>query len=335
MAIFCILSLFVCHFSCYALAVFEAPTSSYPASSHSANAFYLLTDPTALDPYHHHNDDHFIMAIADDNVDASPNRLMRSKRAAAAPHYHQTHGFIRLGRDPYNSKKSDKNLIRFGRNESPKTNGFIRFGRSDNSFMRFGRNSEDAGEPMRFGRRGDKFIRFGRSGGGGGSSVAAQKTHPVVKDRSLEDFLKTNDRIVSPESIAAAAGDFDSLSSDSLLRAALQSPPPTLNRFGRNGNFIRFGRRDNGFIRLGKKKSERKLDDVEKGAVAVDAGDTNEIVQPDDGMNNNEYEGYDVPRMAEKSVPSQEVNGLAGNDENAIVSDNRDKLLSMFETDYM
>lgn len=337
MAILCfITTLFVCHFSCYALAIIDVPT--FPSSSASrspVNEFYLLSDQTS--PLH--RNDHFLIGIEDNVVTdavANSNRpMMRNKRSAAAPHHQQAHGFIRLGRDPsYDgySRKSDKNLIRFGRNESPKTNGFIRFGRSDNSFMRFGRNSEDTGgEAMRFGRRGDKFIRFGRSGGGGGSgSVMPQQLQHISKERSLEDLFRVNnnDRMVTSDAATTGGVGFDA--SENFLRAALlQSSPSTLNRIGRNGNFIRFGRRDNGFIRLGKKKSSSSSDMDRSGAADVETNS-----EMDDGISN-EFDGYDAStKLATEKLGTAGTQLMAtGNDEN--VSDNREKILSMFETDYM
>ena len=125
--------------------------------------------------------------------------------------------YIRLGRDRSNSfmrlGKSDKGFIRFGRSGVGER-GFVRLGRSntnDDELL----NANDVPPPpagddaMRFGRRGDKFIRFGRSQLKGGSQFS--------------EFVN--------------------------------------EKMPRADSFIRFGRdrNDNGFIRLGKKGSTGKL----------------------------------------------------------------------------
>lgn len=143
--------------------------------------------------------------------------IMRDKRNVKR----SEKNFVRLGRDSEEYSryaKADKNLIRFGRNDHSKGNGFIRFGRSDKGLIRFGRNDDEA---MRFGRRGDKFIRFGRSNGG------------LDNVNSKDSFLVNT--IDNPF-----------------------QPSRPISRPGRNDKYIRFGRGDNGFIRLGKKNEEFK-----------------------------------------------------------------------------
>lgn len=156
--------------------------------------------------------------------------------------------FIRLGRlDTENNRqmnfndrlpsKPGNNFIRFGRSEpsssSIKNTGFIRFGRSNSNnkgYIRLGRNDDDRSDIMRFGRRGDKFIRFGRNDGGVGGKSNNHFNNDVA------------DTDVTPETYAIRGENDDFFK---ILR-----PVP---RIGRNDKFIRFGRRDKGFIRFGKK----------------------------------------------------------------------------------
>lgn len=153
--------------------------------------------------------------------------------------------FIRLGRTRSNA------FMRLGRGE----NGFIRFGRSgggapsssngnsigrrDNGFLRFGRaNGENliqyggfgdlADDRMRFGRRGDKFIRFGRSQG-----------QAQMNGGSLGNSIDRDDGKRYADIIGG--------------------------KTARAQNFIRLGRAraDNNFIRLGRKAGAG--DDIDSG----------------------------------------------------------------------
>lgn len=134
--------------------------------------------------------------------------------------------FVRLGRDGEEYSRyqgSDKNLIRFGRNDNGKGIGFIRLGRSDKGMLRFGRN--DNSDSVRFGRRGDKFIRFGRNNGG------------LDNINSKDSFFVANNL--------------------NAVESSLQ-PARTISRPGRTDKYIRFGRGDTGFLRLGRKDDEFK-----------------------------------------------------------------------------
>ncbi|CAF2396350.1 unnamed protein product [Rotaria sp. Silwood2] len=60
-------------------------------------------------------------------------------------------------------------FLRFGRQISPSSGSFLRFGRSSPSFSRLGRGGHNAGTFLRFGRRGQQpypssFFRFSRKG---------------------------------------------------------------------------------------------------------------------------------------------------------------------------
>lgn len=232
---------------------------------------------------------------------------IRYRRSA---HNHDK-SFIRFGRnsDSYD-RKSDKNLVRFGRNESPaKSNGFIRFGRSNKSFMRFGR--DDNSDAVRFGRRGDKFIRFGRSG-----SAANTKDRAVA----IEDLLRSASERTPENSLDALDGSI------------FKPVQPTLTRLGRNGNnnFIRFGRRDSG-IRLGKKNA--KLD-------VFDAADSKSNMDNDldDSQSSESGSLFDMnddgaTLQASSGLYSGKVMQPTINDEQQ--NENRDKFLSMLDADYL
>lgn len=139
--------------------------------------------------------------------------------------------FIRLGRQP---RPSGSGFVRFGRGSNPapaRLDGFMRFGRGGHGFMRFGRNSGGASQmpsdALRFGRRGDNFIRFGKRAG---STLGGGRDAQML----LMDGI--------------GSGEKGAVDEDAMQR---------LDRIERNGNkqFIRFGRRDDAFMRLGKKSS--------------------------------------------------------------------------------
>lgn len=154
--------------------------------------------------------------------------------------------FIRLGRNNRNAfmrlGRGEKGFIRFGRSGGGNvgSNG-NNIGRRDNGFLRFGRDSMEHfistggglgdlyDDSMRFGRRGDKFIRFGRSQGKAGAAGGGGA--PATGHNSL--YQNDFDRENSKRYEAAIGGK--------VSRAAQ--------------NFIRLGRArtDNNFIRLGKK----------------------------------------------------------------------------------
>lgn len=231
-----------------------------------------------------------------DNQLIKQSEMLRHKRNTA------DRNFVRLGRnsDGY-ERKSDKNFVRFGRNDSPaKNNAFIRFGRSDKSFVRFGRDENDA---VRFGRRGDKFIRFGRSGGG------AKDTTLSIND--LAKLSHNRDMFTDDSNV-------DNLNSNSILKT-IDGP---LSRIGRNGNFVRFGRPDHAFVRLGKKKSTT---DAVTGNERKSTTDDNED-------NSNEYtnaaEIIDEPLFSAGKAQAQ-TNNLKE------LEDNREKLYSILEADYL
>lgn len=140
--------------------------------------------------------------------------------------------FIRLGRAQQQRMKFTRNAIRMGRSgalQPSRQDNFMRFGRAGSTrkaasnFVRFGRGNEnDFPEAMRFIRRGDSFIRFGK------------------RSESTLDGRATRSN--------AASGQMGPISG----RAATDG----LNRIERNDKqYIRFGRRDDSFVRLGKKKS--------------------------------------------------------------------------------
>lgn len=195
----------------------------------------------------HHPSAHLLNSIYDDG-----KHQPRYKRG-------NERGYIRLGRNDATSpsdggnRYTDKHLIRFGRNESPaKPNNFIRFGRSDKAFVRLGRDDQD--DTMRFGRRGDKFIRFGRSGAGD------LKTDQLAKLRAFGEPIVNSENNL-----------------DEMLQTKLfDIVHPSSKRLSRNDKFIRFGRRDNGFIRLGKKNKEYSTFDDEPKQ--TDIGTLNEYV---------------------------------------------------------
>ncbi len=79
--------------------------------------------------------------------------------------------------DPFNSESDEENahmrrsapFLRFGRGISPASNSFLRFGRSNPSFLRFGRGGQNGATFLRFGRRAlqispSNFHRFARKG---------------------------------------------------------------------------------------------------------------------------------------------------------------------------
>ncbi|KAK3922181.1 FMRFamide neuropeptide [Frankliniella fusca] len=76
---------------------------------------------------------------------------------------HNSNGFIRFGRSKDNymrfGRGQDDNFMRFGRPD--RQSNFVRFGRDPSNFVRFGRANKD--NYMRFGRDpGSNFVRFGR-----------------------------------------------------------------------------------------------------------------------------------------------------------------------------
>lgn len=288
-------------FFCYALAALDASSHILvnPNAPQSAEDGEVLPNESiSITP---------ISQSSDHTITLTQQHAIRNKRSS---HNHDK-SFIRFGRnsDSYD-RKSDKNLIRFGRNESPaKSNGFIRFGRSNKSFMRFGR--DDNSDAVRFGRRGDKFIRFGRSG-----SLVNTKDKAVAFD----DLLRTaNER--TPENSLEGL--------DGAIFKPVQMP---LTRFGRNGNnnFIRFGRRDSG-IRLGKKNA--KFD-------SIDAADSKSNME-NDLDDNLSSESGSLLDMTNDGATLQASSGLysgkalqpAINDEQQ--NDNRDKFLSVLDADYL
>lgn len=286
-------------FCCNALAALD--TSSHiqvnPNAPHSADGAEVLPNESISITPISESSDHTITLT----------QPIRYKRSA----YNHDKSFIRFGRNSDNyDRKSDKNLIRFGRNESPaKSNGFIRFGRSNKSFMRFGR--DDNSDAVRFGRRGDKFIRFGRSG-----SVVNTKDRTV----GLDDLLRSaNDR--TPEN------SLDGL--DGAIFKPVQMP---LTRLGRNGNnnFIRFGRRDSG-IRLGKKNAKPDIFDAVDSKSNME-NDLDDIQSSESGslfdMNDD-----GTTLQASSGLYSGKAMQPAINDEQQ--SDNRDKFLSMLDADYL
>lgn len=149
--------------------------------------------------------------------------------------------FIRLGRDQQKLKLA-RSFIRLGRahQQPSRLDNFMRFGRAGSarkagsSFVRFGRGGEeDFPEAMRFIRRGDSFIRFGKR------SESADGLMPMRVTRSN----------VGNGLMIQNTGERGRL-------AGGQATSDEINRIERNGKqFIRFGRRDDSFVRLGKKKS--------------------------------------------------------------------------------
>lgn len=135
----------------------------------------------------------------------------KSQYASSEDHYS-----YKIKRRP-SSSQNDRNSLQFDESR-PRGNSFIRFGRNDggakNGFIRLGRNSPaDDSESIRFGRRGDQFIRLGKRQNDGKTSLA----------RSTRTW---------------EASPLDNLTlSKSLVDKA--------NRY------IRFGRRDNGFLNSG------------------------------------------------------------------------------------
>lgn len=298
MAVRFMVVLILSKFCCYALAALDSSSHILvnPNAPQSADDGEVLPNESiSITP---------ISQSSAHSITQTQPQPIRYKRGA---HNHDK-SFIRFGRySDSNDRKSDKNLIRFGRNESPaKSNGFIRFGRSNKSFMRFGR--DDSSDAVRFGRRGDKFIRFGRSG-------------PVVntKDRAvaLDDLIRSaNDR--TPEN-----------SLDGLDGAIFKPVPIPLTRLGRNGNnnFIRFGRRDSG-IRLGKKNA--KLD-------IVDADDSKSNMENDLDDNHSGESGtlFDMIDDGALQAASGLYSGKAILPADEQQPDNRDKFLSMLDADYL
>lgn len=298
MAVRFMVILIVSRFCCYALAALDVSNN-------------ILVNPNvpADDDEVQPNESISITPISqssDHSITLTQQHPIRYKRSAA--HNHDK-SFIRFGRnsDSYD-RKSDKNLIRFGRNESPaKSNGFIRFGRSNKSFMRFGR--DDNSDAVRFGRRGDKFIRFGRSG----------------------SVVNTKDRIVALDDLLRSSNERTPENSLDGLEGTIFKPVP-LMRLGRNGNnnFIRFGRRDSG-IRLGKKNI--KLD-------SLDAADSKSILENDLDDNQSGESGSlldmtddGATLQASAGLYSGKTNQPSINDE--LQNDNRDKFLSMLDADYL
>lgn len=175
-----------------------------------------------------HNDIYYLH----ESVGLNKN-FMRAKRDT----YRNDKGFIRFGRNSERNDnlenmferqaKADRGFIRLGRNEgSRNNNGFIRFGRSGkDSFVRFGRNDEG----MRFGRRGDKFIRFGRSAAAAKRSPGMSNDMDNIAPKSMTENFALNDNEYIVKFVKPIA------------------------RYGRPDKFIRFGRRDQGFIRFGKR----------------------------------------------------------------------------------
>lgn len=175
--------------------------------------------------------------------------------------------FVRLGRDSEDYsryQRAEKNLIRFGRDNFRGT-GFIRLGRSDKGMLRFGRN--DNAEAMRFGRRGDKFIRFGRSNGGND------------KDSFLvADTLNAVDNSLKP------------------LRP--------ISRPGRLDKYIRFGRADNGFIRLGRRDEEFKFAPDSTTSDDIDSEEKDENAAVDDDNHASAMQLYYLRKSNELPPPA-------------------------------
>ena len=183
------------------------------------------------------------------------------------------HGFIRFGR---NSNNDAKNLIRFGRNEGVKSNGFVRLGRSDKSFVRLGR--DDGDQSLRFGRRGDNFIRLGRSFGGSTASDDLLRYRLAMFQKPLLSFKKP-----------------------------LENEESRVTR----GNFIRLGRRDNSFIRLGKKN------------------DINKNENPGDAVN--EMTGHNTDELFDDATPNDSGLELLHDEQNVDRNqsgDSQNKLLN-------
>lgn len=186
--------------------------------------------------------------IADDGIDGdfvtalvpAPRRKQpaakRSKQARSAA---ISPSFIRFGRDSKTGVSRLDGFLRYGRSGP----SFMRFGRSHSApnFMRFGRSGIEepaSGDVLRFGRRGDNFIRFGKRAhreDGGEAELLPQRSL-----RSQAEQIGAGDQ---RQLLLAGDGTADEKGvMDAMLRQS-----NGMNRFERNGKeFIRFGRRDDG-----------------------------------------------------------------------------------------
>lgn len=239
----------------------DADSSSSSSNSAGSNNRIVAADLSAIgslstynsepDFHQQHNDDNlpqfhwnadYLWAPAQLDGDSltDDQQTIAAKRAA--------NSFIRLGRNNRNNAfmrlgRGEKGFIRFGRSGGGNGGGSNgnSIGRRDNGFLRFGRNSMEHfmstggglgdlyDESMRFGRRGDKFIRFGRSQAKASSGGGGDNI--AIGHNNL--YRHDIDRENSKRYEAAIGGK--------VSRAAQ--------------NFIRLGRArtDNNFIRLGKK----------------------------------------------------------------------------------
>lgn len=194
-------------------------------------------------------------------VDAADSTESDADSLAARRKRNMHNDFIRLGRQPH-ALHASSSFMRFGRGgggqQPVRLDGFMRFGRAMPSFMRFGRTNamDDAAvEGLRFGRRGDNFIRFGKrngGGGGGGGSGGGEQISPLVIPmravRSDEGGTEQHHHLHQQQQLLLADAQ--------QLDAAQRRLSDGLNRIERNGKeFIRFGRRDDAFVRLGKKNA--------------------------------------------------------------------------------
>lgn len=173
---------------------------------------------------------------------APEKNLLRFGRA-------QDKNLLRFGRAPSSDKNlmrfgraPDKNILRFGRNPEnivkTRSDGFMRFGRApatDKNLLRFGRKdksfndydentydvSDEGPDPnkVKYNLLGKNIMRLGRSSG---------ELQDMDNYESLEDSVEgSNKKYVVP-------------SSKNLMR--LGRDEKNLMRFGRSGNFMRFGR---------------------------------------------------------------------------------------------
>ncbi|XP_037035700.1 uncharacterized protein LOC119073934 isoform X2 [Bradysia coprophila] len=230
---------------------------------------------------------HLTGAILDPNLIHSstinPNDMLSTSMSTV--HFAQTNGNERppqidslsqnrhILRDKRNVKRGEKNFVRLGRDGED----YSRYQRSEKNLIRFGRNDNSKGNGfIRLGRSEKGMLRFGRN----------DNSEAMRFGRRGDKFIRF---FVAPNLNAA--------------ESSLQ-PSRSINRPGRTDKYIRFGRGDNGFVRLGRKDEDFQYAPDSTTSDDNDSEEKEENVLVDEDNNPNSMQLYYMLRKSNDLLPS-------------------------------